>query len=104
MVNPFTALSLAGTVVQFVYLGNKLIKDGSELSMLQATLFQSCSEAADELLKVLEDLKVKGTDRQWQSFRQALRTSPQKDEIRKIEKKVDKLQQMLNTHLIAIIR
>ena len=40
MVNPFTALSLAGTVVQFVYLGNKLIKDGSELSMLQATLFQ----------------------------------------------------------------
>ncbi|MCJ1437265.1 hypothetical protein MMC27_006651 [Xylographa pallens] len=147
MVDPFTALSLAGTVVQFVDYGSKLIKEGSELyhsaggalpvnaelekitvnlkeitKKLESSartdtgstgdtketgalrsLAESCSEAADELLNVLEDLKVKGTNRQWQSLRQALRSSHKKDEIRKIEKKLDKLQQMLNTRLIAMM-
>ncbi|MCJ1381965.1 hypothetical protein MMC17_005077 [Xylographa soralifera] len=147
MLDPFTALSLAGTVVQFVDFGNKLIKEGSELyhsasgalsvnaelenitvnlkavtkkletpsptntrstettkeTEALRSLAESCSEAADELLKVLEDLKVKGANRQWQSFRQALRSSHKKDQIRKIEKKLDKLQQMLNTRLIAMM-
>ncbi|MCJ1396255.1 hypothetical protein MMC18_009144 [Xylographa bjoerkii] len=146
MLDPFTALSLASTVVQFVDFGSKLIKEGSELyhsaggalsvnaelekitldlkevtkkletaspgtkstentkeSKALRSLAKSCSEAADELLEVLEDLKVKGTNRQWQSLRQALRTSHKKDKIREIEKKLDKLQKMLNTQLIAMM-
>ncbi|MCJ1397597.1 hypothetical protein MMC11_000792 [Xylographa trunciseda] len=147
MLDPFTALSLASTVVQFVDFGSKLIKEGSELyhsaggaltvnaelekitvDLKQLTnkletpplpgttstentkenealrnLAGSCSKAAEELLEVLEDLKVKGTNRQWQSLRQALRTSHKKDKIRGIEKKLDKLQKMLNTRLIAMM-
>ena len=148
MLDPFTAISLASIIVQFVDFGSKLIKESSELyhsaggplsvnaelekitiNLKEVTeklenpsqtdtrlthntketealrnLAESYSEVADELLTVLDDLKVKGTDRQWQSFRQALRSSQKKDKISKIEKKLDRLQKMLNTRLIVMMR
>ncbi|MCJ1285389.1 hypothetical protein MMC26_004729 [Xylographa opegraphella] len=147
MLDPFTALSLASTVLQFVDFGSKLIKEGSELyhsadgassanaelekiavNLKELTkkletssqtetgstenteetdalksLAESCSEAADELLNVLADLKVKGTNWQWQIVRQALRSSHKKGKISKMKKRLGELQKMLNTRLIVMM-
>jgi len=65
----------------------------------------SCEKLANELLKLLDDLKVKGQqNRRWKSFRQALRHVKKAEKINKLEVRLEKLRKQITTHLIGILR
>jgi hypothetical protein len=137
VLDPMSALSLAGNVVQFVSFSTGLVSgayaiyhssEGTSMENLElefvtenlkqfslrlsrgskfpsssfyATspsssdeslrqLSKSCKEVADELLSVLNDLKVniKGEHRKWDSFRQALKSVWKKDKIELRERSI----------------
>jgi N-terminal domain on NACHT_NTPase and P-loop NTPases len=145
--DPFSALTVASCVVQFVDFSSKLVagfrelyrsagalaenvdleevtEDLSNLSEKLTTaahprtytnstskdelalqkLAGSCKEVANELLSLLQDLKVQGTHQKWQSFRQALRSIHKKDKIEYFKNRLEKLQNQLNSRLLAIMR
>jgi hypothetical protein len=65
----------------------------------------SCEKLASELLKLLDDLKVKGQhNRRWKSFRQALRHVRKEEKINKLEERLERFQKQITTHLVGILR
>ncbi|KAH0536562.1 hypothetical protein FGG08_006570 [Glutinoglossum americanum] len=65
----------------------------------------SCGELADELLKLLDDLKVKGLyHRKWKSFKQALNHARKQKKIKNLEERLKKFQEQIGIRLIAILR
>jgi hypothetical protein len=72
-----------------------------ELALRQ--LAESGKSIGNELLAVLQDLKVKGPSQQWHSFRQAMRSALRKDKIRGLEERLDRLQRQLNSRLLTIM-
>ena len=70
-----------------------------------AHLASKCKVIADELLTILQQLKVDGTPhRKWKSFRQALKSVRKKGEIEALQKGLDRYGSQLNVHFTAIIR
>lgn len=68
-------------------------------------LSRSCSQLAQELLEVLEDLKVKsaGALRTWSTVRQSIRTVCKKDKIKLMQKRLDRIRVQLNSRLLAVV-
>lgn len=148
MLEPFTALSLAASVVQFVDFGSKLLIEGygvyqsadgasrkhreiehltSDLKVLSGRLAATYSsgtatlsadevalqelggqsrDLAQELLDLLEDLKVKTTGvlRSWDTVKQTFRKVGKADKIEKMQKRLDRIRSQVNTLLLRIIR
>ncbi len=148
MLDPFTALSLASCIVQFVDFGSKLLSASGELhrsaegalvenveleviakdviqlnNMLAISarsptdtrqltkdeealrkLAESCKLVANELLLVLELLRLQSPGHNWQSFRKALRTVWKKNKIQGLEDRLNKLQKQVNDRLIVMMR
>jgi hypothetical protein len=67
-------------------------------------LASSCKEVSSELLSLLRDLKVQGTHQKWQSLRQALKSIRKSSKIEYFRNKLDRLQNQLNSRLLAIMR
>ena len=59
---------------------------------------------SDELIAVLQDLKVRSPHRKWQSFRQALKSVRRKEKIQVLEKALANLQLDINSRLLNIMR
>jgi hypothetical protein len=65
----------------------------------------SCEKLANELLKLLDDLKVKGQgNRKWKSFKQALNHVRREEKVNKLEERLEKFQRQITTHLVGILR
>jgi hypothetical protein len=80
---------------------NALSKEEIELQKLAAL----CHKLADELLALLDDLKVKGLNRRkWQSFKQALRHAKKQGKIQNLEKRLNNFQKEIGLNLLAILR
>ncbi|KAN0112561.1 hypothetical protein V8E51_005512 [Hyaloscypha variabilis] len=58
---------------------------------------------ADEILHILEDLKVKGPNRRWESIRQAFRSRMKREKIRDMEKRLEQIRSQLNLRLVAMM-
>lgn len=65
---------------------------------------QSCKEVADELLQILEDLKVALPRQKWKSFRQALKGIMKKEKIQSLNTRLQRLQQQVQFRLINILK
>ncbi|KAL8916423.1 MAG: hypothetical protein Q9208_008524 [Pyrenodesmia sp. 3 TL-2023] len=73
----------------------------SEAALL--SLSQSCRAMGQKFLLVLEDLKVKGKGKGWQSARQALRTAWKAKEIQRYERQLGEYRSQIAVHLLAIL-
>ena len=68
-------------------------------------LATSCKDIADDLMKIINELKVKGdTHRKWKSFHSALKTVGKKSYIEELQRRLDKFSLQLTVQLAAIIR
>lgn len=145
-----TALSLAGTIVQFVDFGRKILGDyqhfyesasgalpvndeielitrdlsdvviklgrplyhgnvtpsSEQLAEHQALLklCDSCREVADELLTVLNGIKVKGRRQAWNSFREAIKAAWTKKEVKDLNDRLDTFWKAIETHVLLSLR
>ncbi|PMD16751.1 hypothetical protein NA56DRAFT_632624 [Hyaloscypha hepaticicola] len=73
-----------------------------ELALLE--LSGSCKVVADELIAVLEKLRVKAADDKWGSFMMALRGAMKKEKIESIRARLDRIQSQLQIRLTDILR
>ncbi|XTI93234.1 hypothetical protein V2W45_1430275 [Cenococcum geophilum] len=154
VLEPLSAISLAGNVVQFIDFCSKLLAESWELyrssagatasnlelektaeslgqlsdrinfsleSRTGATDYQpstdkatnaeealrntaiSCRRVADDLLKTLHDLRVKGPNKKWQSFLQPLRGIQKKEQIEQMSRRLSKYREELSLHLVTIL-
>lgn len=55
---------------------------------------------SNELLSVLQSLKVRGDHRIWESFHQALRSEWKKDDIEELQRRLDRISNQLSTRVL----
>ncbi|KAH8782029.1 hypothetical protein F5882DRAFT_499362 [Hyaloscypha sp. PMI_1271] len=60
-------------------------------------LSDQCIEVSNQLLSLLESVKVKGQHRGWDSFHQALRSVWKKEDIKALQQRLDRISNHLNT-------
>lgn len=63
-------------------------------------LSKQCSEVSDELLSVLQSLKVKGDHKKWKSFHQALRSVWKKGDIDALQLRLDRIGHQMGTQIL----
>lgn len=68
------------------------------------SLCKSCGTAADELLAALDKVKVKGKQDKWKSIQKALRSVWSKEEIEGLERRLARLKEELNLHVVVGLR
>lgn len=73
-----------------------------ELALLE--LSGSCKVVADELVAVLEKLRVKSAHEKWGSFKMALKGAMKKEKIESIRVRLDRIQSQLQLRLTSILR
>lgn len=74
----------------------------NELALLE--LSGSCKVVADELVVVLEKLKVKSSHEKWGSFKMALKGAMKKEKIESIRGRLERIQSQLQIRLTGILR
>ena len=74
----------------------------SELQLIP--LSKSCKTLGEELLTVLNSLKVQSPHRKWQSFRQALKAVWKGKEIHRYRERITDLRSEISLRLIGILR
>ncbi|KAH7092091.1 hypothetical protein FB567DRAFT_576556 [Paraphoma chrysanthemicola] len=149
MLDPLTAMGVAGNVVQFVdfactvvsktrkiyrtgvglsedhltlkIIGEDLVHISQRLGQPLAPLSspsnqlsdaeealekinKACAEEADKLLVALNRLKRTGSDKYWNSFKAALRTIWNQDEIDGMVKRLENFRNALDTHILIALR
>ena len=80
---------------------SKSIRTKSETSL--QPLLESCQKLGGEFLAVLEDLKVQGRRRGWQSVRQALRSVWKASEIQWYEKQLGAYRAQIATRILTML-
>lgn len=84
---------------------NKIFgRNASDSEIALVTLFRSCHDLGQELLQVLQSLKVKDPRHKWTTFRQALRSAWKESKIHEYEKRLGQYRSQITTHLITILR
>lgn len=146
MLDPVSALSLAGNIFQVIDFAGKIVSESrqiykssvgasvgnaelrtvtQDLHTLSASLERPLHRAnegclgddgdiqqlvaaskaiAKELLNALEDLSVKGPNKKWQSFRQALRSVRKEKQIKDIERRLESYRSQITARLVATLR
>jgi hypothetical protein len=67
-------------------------------------LASSCQETAEELLVILQKLKLRDSShRRWKSFQLALKTILKKEEIKKLQERLDGFRSTMTTQLIVLL-
>jgi hypothetical protein len=94
------------TVTNHLVLLNSKLKDAATATGDSAleNLCKSCNTAAEKLLAALDKIKVKGEQRKWKSARKALKSVWSKEEIGELERRLSKLREELNSHIIVDLR
>jgi N-terminal domain on NACHT_NTPase and P-loop NTPases len=85
-------------------LAKKVDKTPSPEELALHDIAKTCKEVADELLAVLEDLKVKGEHEKWESFKQAFRTVVRREKIEGLKSRLEGVQRQLQLRLIALLK
>jgi len=77
--------------------------DNNQIALQE--LATRCCDVADTLLQLLRGLKVegKGLVRTWNSLRQACRSQWHADDIAKLEKSMDNINEQINSRLIYMV-
>ena len=65
---------------------------------------EQCANVSGELLEALERLKVRGTNRKWASFRQALQSVWNEGKIEKLAERLQKLRAQFDTSILIALR
>ena len=94
------------TAVNHLVLLNNKLKDTAITtgdSALQS-LCKSCGTTADQLLAVLDKVKVKGKQDKWKSIRKALRSVWSKEEIEELGRRLERFRKELNLHVTVDLR
>ncbi len=142
VLDPLSAIGLAGNVITFVEFGCSLLSKSREIyvsasgstsendqleiiamDLRQHTaklrppddrrqiddeafvkLLDSCHQAAEEFLDVIQQLKVKGTHRRWHSFRKAVASVWAKDKLSAMQSRLDSLRGGVVLHVMSCTR
>jgi hypothetical protein len=65
----------------------------------------ACCKIADDLISIIEDLKARNPQgNKWGSFKQAVRLVRKERDIQALERRLEKLQAQISTHLITTLR
>jgi hypothetical protein len=94
------------TVTNDLLILNKKLKDDATTvgdGALQS-LCLCCEKAGEDLVKVLNKVKVKDRQKTWESVKKALRSIWIKAEIKGLEKRLAKFKEELNLHIIMGLR
>lgn len=94
------------TAINHLILLNNKLKDTATTtgdSALQ-NLCKSCSTTADQLLAVLDKVKVKGKQDKWKSIRKALRSVWSKEEVEELGRRLERFRGELNLHVTVDLR
>jgi hypothetical protein len=67
-------------------------------------LCSHCGEVAEELLAVLEDLRVQPGENRWRSFQQGLKTIWSKDGIRSLHQRLSRYRKQIEAHITVSLR
>jgi len=65
---------------------------------------EECDSVTQQLLKELDKLKLRGGQRKWGSFRQALSNVWSQGEIQELEKKLEGIRKQIDTTLLVYLR
>ncbi|KAF2686682.1 hypothetical protein K458DRAFT_386644 [Lentithecium fluviatile CBS 122367] len=82
-------------------------RPGSDSQVLESGLqdiCKRCRSVADELIAVLDDLRVKGEHKRWESFKQAAKSIRKEKKIEDLKKRLDDLQHGIMVCLMAVMR
>jgi len=94
------------TAINHLVLLNNKLKDAATTtgdSALQS-LCKSCSTTADQLLAVLDKVKVKGKQGKWKSIRKALRSVWSREEVEELGRRLERFREELNLHVTVDLR
>ena len=67
-------------------------------------LARRCQDSCSELVAALEELKVHGRSRRWNTFRAALKTVWSEDRIDSLQRNLDNYRQELIIHILLALR
>jgi hypothetical protein len=88
-----------------VLLNNK-IKDAATITSddVLRRLCESCQSTADELLAVLNNIKVDSKQGRWKSIWKALRNVWSKEQISELEGRLERFRKELHLHIVVDLR
>ena len=66
-------------------------------------LVDLCSQEAEKLLTLLEELKVGPDATQWKSFKKAIKSARKKGKVENIETQLIKIQKQINSRLLVMM-
>ena len=95
---------LEGITTDLKDLASRLQKSTEQVDPVLAQLCSSCSEVADELLKSLKYLGVKGKLKRSESFRKALKALWGKEKLRSLEERLAGFREELLLHVAVDLR
>jgi hypothetical protein len=78
-------------------------KNASTQEATLRELGNMCRGVADELLSVLQTLKVKGSHKKWESFYQALKSERKHKEISALEERLNRIGNILSTKVLSTL-
>jgi hypothetical protein len=115
VLDPFSALGVAGNIVQFVDFSSKLFSNSREAyrspngatveneELMKATReLQALCVSLASVARMEQNLKAEGPHKRWQSFRQAFRTVWNKEKIRAMENKIASYRNVLALQLMVM--
>ncbi|KAF4314031.1 hypothetical protein GTA08_BOTSDO00369 [Botryosphaeria dothidea] len=111
VLDPFSTLGLAGNIIHhsqhllgITALINEASADGAAaVGPHLIGLCNNCGDIANTIQQALEDLKAKEERTRWKSFVQAMKQSGRTGQFVDLSKKIEKLQGLLNLHLVVLI-
>ena len=95
---------LEGIATHLKDLASRLQTSTEPVDPVLAQLCSSCSEVADELLKTVKYLGVKGKLKRSESFRKALKALWGKEKLRSLEERLAGFRQELSLHVAVDLR
>ena len=81
---------------------SELSSSKSEIQLIP--LCESCKNLGEELLAVLNSVKVQSPHKKWQSFRQALKAVWKEKEIERYKRRIADLRSEISLRLLGILR
>ena len=98
-------IDIETTTNHLILLNNKLKGDATTTNDgVLESLCKSCGTVADELLAALENVKVQGKQRKWESIRKALRTVWSRGDIEELERRLARFREELNLYVVVSLR
>jgi hypothetical protein len=94
------------TATSHLVLLNNKIKDAATITSddVLRRLCESCQSTADELLAVLNNIKVDSKQGRWKSIWKALRNVWSKEQISELEGRLERFRKELHLHIVVDLR